>query len=172
VREYSRGMKQKLGLVAALQHDPPFVILDEPTGGLDPVMQARLLDWLAERSRAGRTVFFSSHVLSEVEQLCDRVAMVRDGDLLLVRDVGDLPLGSWRMVRVVLTEPAPAEIYSGVDIDALDIDANTHRFRFTGDPEPVLAVFRDRSIVDLVIEPARLEDLFRALYDPTAKAVV
>jgi ABC-2 type transport system ATP-binding protein len=85
VREYSRGMKQKLALTAALQHDPPVIILDEPTGGLDPVVQLRLLEWLGDRARAGRTVVFSSHVLAEVESLCDRVAMVREGRLLIVR---------------------------------------------------------------------------------------
>ena len=171
VREYSRGMKQKLGLVAALQHDPPLVILDEPTGGLDPVMQARLLDYLAARSRAGRTIFFSSHVLSEVEQLCDRVAMVRDGRLLLVRRVEDLPLGSLRMVRVTFSEPMPSDVYRATNVSGLEVDGSTHRFTFTGNPAPVIAALANLPVIDLVIEPARLEDLFRNLYDPTAVEV-
>ncbi len=110
VRDYSRGMKQKLGLVAALQHDPPLAILDEPTGGLDPVIQSRLLDWLAARSRAGRTIFFSSHVLAEVEALCDRAAMVRDGRLLFVGRLGDLRGARSRSVEVRFrgpVDPAP-----------------------------------------------------------------
>ena len=105
IREYSRGMKQKLGLVAALQHDPPLILLDEPTGGLDPVIQGRLLDWLAARARAGRTVFFSSHVLSEVEELCDRVAMVRGGRLLVAGPVSELRRARSRRVDVRFSEP-------------------------------------------------------------------
>src|SRR5204863_9002323 len=87
VRDYSRGMRQKIGIVQALQHDPELAILDEPSEGLDPLMQRAFYDILDRLKAAGRTVFFSSHVLSEVERVCDRVAIIRHGRLVAVQDV-------------------------------------------------------------------------------------
>jgi len=169
VRQYSRGMKQKLGLVAALQHDPPLAILDEPTGGLDPVVQLRLVEWLDARSRAGMTVFFSSHVLAEVEALCDRVAMVRDGELLLVRDVSDLGLGAMRAVRVRFSEPVARERLAVVDgIEDHAVDGTEHRFTLTRPPGPLLAALGALPVADLVVAPFSLEDAVRTLYRPGA----
>ncbi|MDQ3938257.1 MAG: ABC transporter ATP-binding protein, partial [Chloroflexota bacterium] len=90
VRDHSRGMRQKIGIIQALQHDPELAILDEPTEGLDPLMQRAFYDILEERRRQGRTVFFSSHVLSEVERVCDRVAIIRQGVLVALEDVAGL----------------------------------------------------------------------------------
>ena len=90
VRDYSRGMRQKIGVVQALQHDPELAILDEPTEGLDPLMQQAFYRILDDLRREGRTVFFSSHVLSEVERLCDRVAIIRAGRLMAIHDVHEL----------------------------------------------------------------------------------
>src|SRR3954467_7849622 len=90
VRDYSRGMRQKIGIIQALQHDPEIAILDEPTEGLDPLMQRAFYGILDDLRGAGRTVFFSSHVLSEVERVCDRVAIVRNGRLVALEDVASL----------------------------------------------------------------------------------
>jgi ABC-2 type transport system ATP-binding protein len=164
VRDYSRGMKQKLGLVAALQHDPPLAILDEPTGGLDPVIQSRLLDWLAGRSRAGRTIFFSSHVLAEVEALCDRAAMVRDGRLLFVGRLGDLRGARSRSVEARFSEPVDPGRYAAPGVGASHVDGTLHRFTLEGDPAPLLAALALLPLVDVSIERASLEDAFRDLY--------
>src|SRR5206468_12106523 len=86
VREYSRGMRQKIGIVQALQHDPELAILDEPTEGLDPPMQRAFYEILDTLKAEGRTIFFSSHVLSEVERVCDRVAIVREGRLVALEE--------------------------------------------------------------------------------------
>ncbi|MDY0812552.1 ABC transporter ATP-binding protein [Kitasatospora purpeofusca] len=104
VREYSRGMKQKLGLVQALQHDPELVILDEPTEGLDPLVQEVFFALLEEASHAGRTVLLSSHVLPEVQRACGRVALVREGRLVAVRAVSTLRQERARRVRLVLAD--------------------------------------------------------------------
>jgi ABC-2 type transport system ATP-binding protein len=169
VREYSRGMKQKLGLVAALQHDPPLVILDEPTGGLDPVIQGRLLEWLAGRARAGRTVFFSSHVLSEVEELCDRVAMVRDGRLLLAGPVDALRRGRSRRVEVRFSEPVDPSRYAVDGVADVEVDGLRHRFSVAGEPRRLLAALAALPVEDVAIAPPSLEESFRHLYrDPEA----
>ena len=165
VREYSRGMKQKLGLVAALQHDPPVVILDEPTSGLDPVIQARLLEWLASRAAAGRTVFFSSHVLAEVEELCDRVAMIRDGRLLLTGPVAELRRGHTRTVEVQFAEPVDPARYAVAGVSAVEVEGLRHRFALAGDPKPLLAALAALPVADVAIERAGLEDAFRDLYE-------
>jgi ABC-2 type transport system ATP-binding protein len=165
VREYSRGMKQKLGLVAALQHDPPVVVLDEPTSGLDPVIQARLLEWLAARAAAGRTIFFSSHVLAEVEELCDRVAMVRDGRLLLSGPVAELRRARTRTVEVQFAEPVDPARYAVDGVSAVDVEGLRHRFALAGDPQPLLAALAGLPVADVAIERASLEDAFRDLYE-------
>src|SRR5438445_2027754 len=89
VRDYSRGMRQKLGVIQALQHDPELAILDEPTEGLDPLMQHAFYGILEDMKAAGRTIFFSSHVLPEVERICDRVAIIRAGELMALQTVDD-----------------------------------------------------------------------------------
>ncbi len=164
IREYSTGMRQKLGLVAALQHDPPVIILDEPTAGLDPVMQARLLGVLDERARAGRTVFFSSHVLGEVDELCDRVAMVRGGKLLLVRDVDELRRARVRTVELLFDGDVSPSAYAVEGISEVRVEGHVHHFTMAGDPGPLLAKLAPLSPRDITIEAARLEDVFRALY--------
>ena len=164
IREYSTGMRQKLGLVAALQHDPPVIILDEPTSGLDPVMQARLLEVLEDRARHGRTVFFSSHVLGEVDELCDRVAMVRNGKLLLVRDVDELRRARVRTVEVLFTAPVDPSAYMVDGVADLRVEGHVHHFTLAGDPGPLLARLGALAPADITIEAARLEDVFRALY--------
>jgi ABC-2 type transport system ATP-binding protein len=172
VREYSRGMKQKLGLVAALQHDPPLAILDEPTASLDPVMQARLLEWLADRSRAGRTVLFSSHVLGEVEDLCDRVAMVRGGRLLLVRTVEELRRARVRRVEVTFRTPVEPSRYATNGLGPVEVAGLVHRFALRGEPAPLLTALGALPVADLTIEAPSLEDVFLAQYeDPAAAAV-
>jgi ABC-2 type transport system ATP-binding protein len=170
VREYSRGMKQKLGLVAALQHDPPLAILDEPTAGLDPVMQARLLEWLADRARDGRTVLFSSHVLGEVEDLCDRVAMVRGGRLLLVRTVDELRRARVRRAEVTFREPVDPSRYATDGVGPVEVSGRIHRFALRGDPAPLLAALGALPVADLTVEAPSLEDVFLAEYEAQAPA--
>ena len=163
-RQYSRGMKQKLGLVAALEHDPPVIILDEPTGGLDPVMSARLIEWLAGRAKAGRTVFFSSHVLAEVEELCDRVAMVRDSRLLVVESVDELRRARVRNVTVSFEQLVAPERYAAPGVGQVDVSGMTHRFTFSGEARALVERLGGLPVGDLSIETARLEDVFRARY--------
>jgi ABC-2 type transport system ATP-binding protein len=170
VRQYSRGMKQKLGLVSALQHDPAVAILDEPTGGLDPVTQLRLLDWLAARSARGRTVFFSSHVLAEVERVCHRVAMIRDGRLIVVATVDELRRERMRSVEVIFSEPIEGDSYAVPGIGPVEVDGLVHRFSLQGEPGPLLARLAELPVKDLAIERTRLEDIFRDYYIPREEA--
>ena len=169
IRDYSRGMRQKIGIVQALQHDPELAILDEPSEGLDPLMQRAFYDILDELRAAGRTVFFSSHVLSEVERVCDRVAIVRAGSLVALEDIGTLLAKRRRRVEIRLTGAAP-------DLDGVPgvSDVTVHDDRLTcsleGDPRPFLEALRGAPVVDLTIETARLEDAFLELYEGESAA--
>ncbi|MFB6121443.1 MAG: ABC transporter ATP-binding protein [Halobacteriaceae archaeon] len=175
VRDYSTGNVQKLGLVTTFMHDPDLVILDEPTSGLDPLVKHQFAEFLrAERDR-GVTVFLSSHILSEVRRLCDRVGIIRDGRLVTVDPVETLLSRSGKVVRIDSAEPIPTEFVAldGVhDLETSvsgDGDADSDRFTectftFTGDINELLGRLPDYEMVDVSIEEAPLEDVFLQFY--------
>jgi ABC-2 type transport system ATP-binding protein len=164
IRDYSRGMRQKIGIVQALQHDPELAILDEPSEGLDPLMQRAFYEILDEVQAAGRTVFFSSHVLSEVERVCDRVAIVRGGRLVALEDVGTLLQRRRRRVEIRLSGVAP-DLSAVAGVSDLLVDGDRLTCALEGDPRPFLAALQGAPVADLTIEPARLEDAFLELYE-------
>jgi ABC-2 type transport system ATP-binding protein len=167
IRDYSRGMRQKLGIVQALQHDPELAILDEPSEGLDPLMQRAFYEILDELRAAGRTVFLSSHVLSEVERVCDRVAIVRRGRLVALEEIGALLARRRRSVELRFGGPPPT--LTGVpgvsDIHVVD---GHLRCRLEGDVRPFLAAIATAHVSDLTIEPATLEEAFLEYYEGDA----
>jgi ABC-2 type transport system ATP-binding protein len=171
VREYSRGMRQKLGIVQALQHDPALAILDEPSEGLDPLMQRAFYAILDDLRAAGRTIFFSSHVLSEVERVCDRVGIVRRGRLVALEDIGSLLARRRRLVAIRLLPGAVAPSLDGVPgVTDVALDGDRLRCALEGDAGPLLAALADVAVADIEIEPARLEDAFLEFYDEAVVA--
>ena len=164
VRDYSRGMRQKIGIIQALQHDPELAILDEPTEGLDPLMQRAFYSILDDLHAAGRTIFFSSHVLSEVERVCDRVAIVRRGRLVALEDIDALLAHRKRNVEMRVEGPPPSlEGVAGVSAVVVGSDGQLS-CHLEGDVGPFLAAIREARVVDLTIEPAHLEEAFLELY--------
>ena len=163
VRDYSRGMRQKIGVVQALQHDPELAILDEPTEGLDPLMQQAFYGLLDELRREGRTVFFSSHVLSEVERLCDRVAIIRAGRLMAVHDVGELLARRRRRVTIrwVGAAPDPTTIPGLSDVH---IEGSRITGTLSGEVAGFVRSIASPNLDDLTIEPASLEEAFLEYY--------
>lgn len=165
LREYSSGMKRKLGLIQAFQADPPLLMLDEPTEGLDPLMQEAFYDLLAEVKGRGRTVFLSSHILSEVERVCDRVAVLRTGRLALVAGVDEIRQLAPRRVRVMFAEavqfrrellPAPLEI--------VDVQPHSWRLHARGPLGPLIEALGGLPVSDLEVHEARLEDIIMKYY--------
>lgn len=164
VRDYSRGMRQKIGIVQALQHDPELAILDEPTEGLDPLMQRAFYGILDDLRAAGRTVFLSSHILSEVERVCDRVAIVRRGRLVAQENVARLLQRRKRNVELrAIGEPPHLAGVPGVSGMVVLADGRI-TCQLDGDVEPFLAAIAGHRVVDLTIEPAHLEEAFLELY--------
>jgi ABC-2 type transport system ATP-binding protein len=166
VRDYSRGMRQKIGIVQALQHDPELAVLDEPTEGLDPLMQRAFYGILDDLRAAGRTIFFSSHILSEVERVCDRVAIVRRGRLVALEDVASLLERRKRNVelRVAGDDVPVLDGVPGVSAVGRTADGRV-TCQLEGDVGPFLAALAGHHVVDLTIEPAHLEEAFLELYE-------
>jgi ABC-type multidrug transport system, ATPase component len=169
VRTYSSGNVRKLGLVTAFMHDPDLVILDEPTGGLDPLMKQRFAAFVRDEQRRGVTVLFSSHVLGEVRRLCDRVAIVRDGRLVTVDPVETLLQRSGKAVRVVSADPLPRSLFDLAGVHDLhtpgdDESVTECAFTFTGDVNALLDRLSGHDLVDVSIEEAPLEDVFMRFY--------
>jgi ABC-2 type transport system ATP-binding protein len=166
IGDYSRGNIQKLAIVLAFMHDPDLVVMDEPTSGLDPLLQDRFYDFVrAERDR-GTTVFFSSHVLSEVRKVCDRVGIIRDGHLAALEGVEELLDRSGKRVTVsVEGSLAPADLsLPGVHDLEIDPERATASFMFTGAYDDLLARLGGYSVRDLEIQEAPLEDVFMKFY--------
>jgi len=163
VRDYSRGMRQKLGVIQALQHDPDLAVLDEPTEGLDPLMQQAFYGIMDELRRDGRTIFFSSHVLSEVERICDRVAIIRAGRLMALQHVDELLARRKRTVHLRWREGAPD--LSGVPgIADIKVEGDRLSATLLGEVAPFVRAVASPMLVDLTIEPARLEEAFLEFY--------
>lgn len=163
VRDYSRGMRQKIAVVQALQHDPELAILDEPTEGLDPLMQHAFYAILDDLRRDGRTIFFSSHVLSEVERVCDRVAIVRGGRLMALQSVEELLAVRKRRVNLRWRGAAPdlSEVPGLADVET---DGDRVTATLQGAVAPFVRAVASPSLEDLTIEPARLEEAFLEYY--------
>ncbi len=163
IRDYSRGMRQKIGIIQAFQADPELAVLDEPTEGLDPLMQRAFYEILDDRKRVGRTIFFSSHVLSEVERVCDRVAIIRKGELVALTDITELLDRRRRSVEIRLAGEAP--VLEGVTgVTDVRIRDGVLTCQLEGEPGPLLAALQGVAIDDLLLEPARLEDAFMEYY--------
>jgi ABC-2 type transport system ATP-binding protein len=164
LREYSRGMRQKLGIVQALQHDPELLVLDEPTEGLDPIVQEGFYELVRERRDAGVTTLFSSHVLSEVETLCERVGMIRDGRMIAVRVLAELRAAQPRVVRIEFADPAAASRFTLEGVVRHALEGARVQLEYAGEPAALVRALAAEHIVDLEIEKTSLEEIFLALY--------
>jgi ABC-2 type transport system ATP-binding protein len=165
IREYSSGMKRKLAIVSAFQADAPLLILDEPTEGLDPLMQEAFYALLADVRHRGTTVFLSSHVLSEVDRVCDRIGVLRAGELVLEAPVTDVRRMAPRLVRVVFREavpPPPAGWPSFIEIAA--VSAVQWSLRVHGSLGPVVESLAGLPVADLDVREPRLEDVVIQYY--------
>jgi ABC-2 type transport system ATP-binding protein len=163
LREYSTGMKRKLGLVHALQADPPLLILDEPTEGLDPLVQQTLHQILSELRQRGRTVFMSSHVLSEVERLCDRIAVIRKGEIVLLSTVNEARRLGGRIVRIKFGQAVePISLPQGMAF--IDRQATQWTLRADSEIGVLIPLLAQLPVKDLEIGEPALEDVLRNFY--------
>jgi ABC-2 type transport system ATP-binding protein len=163
VRDYSRGMRQKIGVIQALQCDPELAILDEPTEGLDPLMQRAFYKVLDRMRAEGRTVFFSSHVLSEVERLCDRVAIIRSGRLMAIHALEELLARRRRRVMLRWRGAAP-DPTTLPGLEDVEVDGSRITGTLSGEVSGFVRSIASPNLEDLILEPASLEEAFLEYY--------
>jgi ABC-2 type transport system ATP-binding protein len=165
VSSYSKGNRQKLGLILAMLHRPEVLILDEPTSGLDPLVQDEVASLLAEFAAEGRTVFFSSHVLSEVERMCHRVAFLREGKLVAVESVGALKGRSLHVVEVTFDSPVTLDEFALPGVTVVEHHESTVHLEVRDNLDAVLKAIARHRVVDLRTEQPSLEQVFRVYYE-------
>jgi ABC-2 type transport system ATP-binding protein len=164
VRSYSHGMRQKLAIVQAMAHDPELLILDEPTAGLDPLVQHEFYRMLDEERGRGKAVFLSSHILSEVERVCDGVGIVREGRLVAVLDVADLKLHRVRRMEVFLGREAVAGDFQVEGVEVVRCEGNRADLLVSGHVGELVRCLAALPVEDVVFPEATLEDTFMQFY--------
>lgn len=164
IKTYSRGMKQKLAIIQALQHDPPLLVLDEPTEGLDPLVQHEFLLLLTEFKGQGGTVFLSSHILPEVEKVCDQVGIIREGLLVEVQPIEELHRRKVRQMEITFVQEVDPNVFKLPGITVIEQDGKRLRLTIKGDINPVISELAKLPLEDLVFEQAHLEDIFIEYY--------
>jgi ABC-2 type transport system ATP-binding protein len=171
-KEYSKGNKQKVGLVIALQHRPELLLLDEPTAGLDPLIQMSFFEVMKEAVAAGTTAFLSSHILSEVEKSCSRVAIIREGRLVKVDTIEALRDLAHHQVELRFAGEVPAAAFAALPgVSDLVVDDHVLRMRVTGAITPVVQAAAGYELLDFVSREPSLEDTFLAQYGRQAVEV-
>jgi len=163
IEELSYGNKKKVGIVQGLLHRPKLILLDEPTSGLDPLMQNKFFNLILEENKNGATVFFSSHILTEVQKLCNRVAIIRDGHIIKTEDIASLRKETYKKVYVRTDKNPgnPAKIPGVSNVEVIDGEI---RFLYKGDINDLVALISKDKVKDLNITEPDLEEVFMHYY--------
>ena len=165
IRTLSRGNKQKVGLVQAFMGEPELLILDEPTGGLDPLMQQEFYRMVREAKSQGQTVFLSSHVLAEVERIADRVGIIREGSLVLDEEVAALKAKTLRQLEIHFAEPAPVETFRNIPgVREISVEGNDLKCAVVGSVDALIKAASRFEVVNISSHEPDLEDIFLDYY--------
>ncbi len=164
ISDLSYGNKKKVGIVQGLLHSPKLLFLDEPTAGLDPLMQRKFFDLIRKENARGVTVFFSSHILGEVQRLCNRVGIIREGKIVEISDIRSLQQNNYKKVRVTADglKPADFKLAGATNVQS---DNGTISFFFKGDINAVLKKLSGTKVDDVTIEEPTLEEIFMHYYE-------
>jgi len=164
ISDLSYGNKKKVGIVQGLLHSPKLLFLDEPTAGLDPLMQRKFFDLIRQENARGVTVFFSSHILGEVQRLCNRVGIIREGKIVEISDIRTLQQNNYKKVNVTAEGLSPAT-FDLPGVTNLQVEDSTIHFFFKGDINTVLQMISSVQVTDLTIEEPTLEEIFMHYYE-------
>jgi ABC-2 type transport system ATP-binding protein len=166
IGDLSMGNRKKISIIQSLLHEPRLLIVDEPTMGLDPLMQARFFELLRSENRNGMTVFYSSHTLSDVQMLCKRVAIIREGRIIKVEEIETLRK---RQLRKIFIEFGSAEENSLTELPGIEgtplVSGRSVRFLYSGDINQLLSRLSNRKIADMTVEEPSLEEIFMHYYN-------
>ncbi len=164
IEDLSYGNKKKVGIVQGLLHQPRLLFLDEPTAGLDPLMQRKFFQLIQQENQRGVTVFFSSHILSEVQRLCNRVGIIKEGRIIEIADIHTLQQNNYKKVRVVADRLDPA-YFDLPGVTGLEHHNGVVRFFFKGDINAVMRRIGEITVSDVTIEEPTLEEIFMHYYE-------
>ena len=164
LEELSFGNKKKVGIVQALLHEPKLLILDEPTSGLDPLMQNRFFEILHEENKKGVTIFFSSHILSEVQKMCDRVAIIKEGRILKIETIENLRANTYKKIKIDFTKPEIAAFDGFPGVTNRTAADNSVEFLYSGQIDKVVKKLYEYELTNLWIEEPQLEEIFMHYY--------
>ncbi len=163
IDDLSYGNKKKVGIVQGLLHQPKLLLLDEPTSGLDPLMQQKFFNLIREENERGVTIFFSSHILAEVQRMCGRVGIIREGEVIKIEDIKTLQEENYKKIRVKAQGLDEGQF--AVDgVTNLVKDEDTVSFFYNGDINVIMRIISARTISDLTIEEPTLEEIFMHYY--------
>lgn len=162
IEDLSLGNQKKLGIVLAFMHEPKLLILDEPTSGLDPIMQQVFYDLLQEEKEKGTTIFYSTHILSEISKICDRVGIIKEGTLLKVESIKELQ--SKNLTNVTIISNEIEKITKELKVEVETKDEKTIKFKNTLDSNNLIKILSKYEIEKLLIEEPTLEDIFLHYY--------
>jgi ABC-2 type transport system ATP-binding protein len=170
IRKMSKGMKQKLGIICAFMHDPKVLILDEPTSGLDPLMQRRFAELILSEKSKGKTILMSSHSFEEIERTCDRVGIIRQGDLVAIEDIHVLKEKRRKTYLITFDSPAAAAAFEQRDgFDQITVNHATAKVSILGNVSALVHELSHYTVLDLDIENSSLEDVFMQYYGDSVK---
>ncbi len=164
IEDLSYGNKKKVGIVQGLLHEPELIILDEPTGGLDPLMQQKFFSIIKEENKKGTTVFFSSHILSEVQELCNRVAIIRNGSIIEIEDIKVLRENNYKKISIV-GEHITKDLFQIDGVTKLIKDNDRVNFFYKGDINIITKAISSIKAIDVSIEEPTLEEIFMHYYE-------
>lgn len=164
IEDLSFGNKKKVGIVQGLLHEPKLIILDEPTSGLDPLMQQKFFELIAEENRKGATVFFSSHILSEVQKMCSRVAFIKEGKLIKLEKMSTLKENSYKKIGIETKEIISKEVFDIKGVNKLESKGNSINFIFKGNINLIMTKMADIDLRNISIEEPDLEEIFMHYY--------
>ena len=165
IDDLSYGNKKKVGIIQGLLHEPKLIILDEPTGGLDPLMQQRFFDLLREENKKGVTILFSSHILNEVQKLCDRVAIIKDGKIIKVDSIRSLAENTHKRFKLETAVRVDKSRFTGLKgISDLVITDNSVSFLFRGHINEITKVISSLNLTNMLVEEPDLEEIFMHYY--------
>ena len=165
IRSLSKGNKQKIGLIQAFMHRPELIIMDEPTSGLDPLMQQEFYRMVEEVKGDGRTVLISSHIMPEVERICDRVGIIRNGELMTVEDVSALKERALHQLEVHFAAPVPEEVFGNLTgVRDVTVEDSVLRCTVMGKPDALIKAVARYEVLKLVSHEPNLEDIFLSYY--------
>ena len=162
IADLSFGNKKKCAIIQAVVHEPELLVLDEPTSGLDPLMQNRFFELLEQRNADGTTIFFSSHILSEIQRMCDRAAIIRDGEITAVEDITTLLSKQMKKVRLVLQNDDRPELPEGAK--HAEWIGNKVHFDYVGPTQELLGWLNQQLVLDLTLSEPDLESIFMNYY--------